>query len=274
MRSLLLRLVRPVEGVRTPRRQAPVPTRPALRSPSICTCRRPLTTSRSYATRSAPALEEEHIPNDADNPADTAVAEGMRSAFSRFAQPVCVITTGGNDVVGRRGMTVSSVVSVSVTGSASLLAFNVRLPSRGLQAMVGPCGFAVHMLRDTPTERALAAYFAAAPIPLDIRHHISPTPLMHALLAGDVGPDDNTAVWEAAGVWEMSEEREGIPMLKKEISTGPILRCSVERVVEVGDHALVIARVHETLRTAGGDRQRDKALVYLHHGFHGVTGSS
>lgn len=96
------------------------------------------------AHRSKP-LTHEHLGEDAD----------LRSAFSRFATGVCVVSYAVEDQ--KYGITVNSLTSVSV--DPPLLLISIRKTSRSRNALTsGP--FAVNVLADHQLE--IAQYFAGS----------------------------------------------------------------------------------------------------------------
>lgn len=220
------------------------------------------------------------MPDNVPTSDDTAnLAAKTKHVFAAYPQPICLVlardTTrastashchpdasrgsggrgdGGGDV---RGMTISSLTSLSL--DPPLVTFNVKLPSRAYDAMLAAsqppnaagaaAGFAVHFLGQTDLEVAMARHYAGIP-PTSTR-----------------SPEDHLAR-------HVEHDATGVPMLRPEASAGAVLRCVIDRSIQVADHAIVVARIEQVVRPAStadvGEQSRQPArgpLVYHRHAF-------
>lgn len=148
--------------------------------------------------------------------------EVFRDTMARLAAGVAVVTCAEED--GRpRGLTATSVTAYSADPPSVLVC--VARQSRSYGALVGRQRFAVHLLAEGQED--VAADFAR--------------------------PDD--AKFERH---EWRAEADGVPVLEGAMA---VLHCLNERVVEHGDHAVVIGSVERAALTSSAP------LVYFDRGF-------
>lgn len=157
-------------------------------------------------------------------------AESLREAFRIRPQPVAIITACEPDQQPR-GITVSSFTSLSM--DPPRVTFNVKTPSRALSAMRH--GFFANLLTHSPKHVEFARKFA----------------MNESTTEGDWYRNEE--------FWKTDET--GVPVLRDSETTR--IYCTTERLVDVGDHCIVIGRVERIDRAQG----RPSTLLYRDHKF-------
>jgi flavin reductase (DIM6/NTAB) family NADH-FMN oxidoreductase RutF len=142
--------------------------------------------------------------------------------------PAGVVIVTAQDETGPVGLTATSFVSISL--DPPLVAFAVDSGSSTWQRLSGADALVIHLLSEEQHE--LASTFARR----GVDRFAPPT------------------------AWTTLET--GEPLL---VDAPAWLRCSVDRVLELGDHHFVVARVCEAFVT-----EHDRPLLYHRRGFHGL----
>ncbi|KEZ46662.1 Flavin reductase like domain-containing protein [Scedosporium apiospermum] len=124
-----------------------------------------------------------------------------------------------------RAMTMSSLTSLSISPTP-LVSFNIKKPSRTLDALRSSGRFNVHVLRDDVRGSRIAEWFSR----------------------GDAGKDPFEGV-EGCGC--VVERGDGGVELRGE-GVRRVLRCRVEELLSVRDHVIVVGEVEE-IRGDGGE---------------------
>lgn len=166
-------------------------------------------------------------PHEAEPDAAAAPGEPLRHVMRLVPSPVTVVTVGGD---APRGVTIGSFTSLSL--DPPLVQFNLMRESHMRPFLREGDRFNIHVLRD---DQATLAYHFAVP-------GLSPE---GQFLAVPFGPDAH-----------------GTPVLDERLS---VLFCRVQRLVEAGDHVLVIGRVEATEGPGDG-----APLLYLDRAFRRV----
>ncbi|BFZ60800.1 hypothetical protein YB2330_001852 [Saitoella coloradoensis] len=160
-------------------------------------------------------------------------------------QPVVIITTADpNSPLNRRGLTLSSLTSLSLH-PIPLLSFNIRLPSRASALLHRSGRFVVHIL---PASRPFAE------------------------LCGAFATSEYTASrdeefkdpWAMGHEWMASEE--GQPVLEGALVK---MHCKVRRTVEVGDHEVWVG---EVTKVDNNQKEGEYGLLYCDRKYRSVVG--
>ncbi|KAK1996178.1 hypothetical protein LX36DRAFT_712606 [Colletotrichum falcatum] len=206
--------------------------------PSTAESRRAIHATRPTPRPSSPAWRSEPPqPPRPPEPRTTHVAgagddlpEQLRGVMRRLAHSVVVCTA--TDRRGRpRGMTMSSFVSLSMDAPAPLVTFNVRAPSRTLEAIQDGGGpFNIHVLAEGAEGARVADWFTRG------NNDAGGEGLFRRL-------PDGVAVCEEDGAAPVLEGR-GVLY---------VLRCRAlgEGMVRVRDHVVVVGEVEGVLRGEG-----------------------
>jgi 3-hydroxy-9,10-secoandrosta-1,3,5(10)-triene-9,17-dione monooxygenase reductase component len=166
------------------------------------------------ATETAARERTEAVWDRAISPASVD-RETFRAAMRRMASPVAVVTAVGAD--GARGMTISSLVSVSL--DPPLVAFAVDCSAQMHAALEAADGFAIHV--------------AGA---------------HQARLCDRFAEPGRSGREQFAGAL-YGFDADGNPVLGGVLA---VLRCRVHQRVPAGDHTLVLGRVVEVRQHEGG----------------------
>ena len=162
----------------------------------------------------------------------TTVTDAFKRAFQEIAQPVAVITGHGREI-GARGITVSSLTSLSVNPPRVM--FNIKRPSKALCA-VGK-DFVAHMLHYQDDHISIATRLAQ-------------------------NEQHNTDEWhEDDSSWSVNNK--GIPILQNTTK----IHCATEHMFEVSDHCIVVGRVINVELA----EENGTGLVYRQHHFSGSS---
>ncbi|ORY79452.1 flavin reductase like domain-domain-containing protein [Protomyces lactucae-debilis] len=198
-------------------------------------------TARSFSTtfkrqeKSALCLETKHI-------------------FSRVPQPIAIVTaalpsattsTGGVHE-SARAITLSSLTCLSLEPEP-LVTFNVKLPSRALDVIRAAGKLVVNLLLTYSTEHVELARKFAKPMPTSF---------------GSLSSEDASKVIFDPAFWHVQDEQKGVPQLRH--AGAAKLYCTVQQVMTVADHAIVVARVDVTRDLT---EEGLPALVYKGHQF-------
>lgn len=146
----------------------------------------------------------------------------FRETLGRFASGVTVITARGDGE--RRGMTANAFVSVSLTPPLILVSVDHRAHMLGLLRSGDVTHFGVNVL--SSAQRHLSTHFAGRP-----------------------GPEEQVPWFE----------HEGLPLIGGTVAQ---LVCRKERLIEAGDHTLVLGHVEYSRYTD------DDPLLYFRGQYH------
>lgn len=155
------------------------------------------------------------------------ISERFRGLMRLVTQPVVVCTSlhPGNPPQPH-GLTVSSLTSLSLTPTP-LLSFNLLKPSRSLDAIEASGRFNIHVLAGGKAGEAVADWFA--------------------------GQDRTRKLFEDTSArcgCEVVAAEGGVELWGEGVRR--VVRCRVERMVEVRDHVIVVGEVEEIQGEAPG----------------------
>jgi flavin reductase (DIM6/NTAB) family NADH-FMN oxidoreductase RutF len=156
-------------------------------------------------------------------------SKSFRTFMRNVPSAVTIVTAAGD--AGLRGMTAGSFVSVSL--DPPLVCFNVGRGSKMSDVLHDSDAFAVHLLR--AEQSALAEHFAAPD--LTENEQFDPVAVRYA--------------------------ENGVPIL---VDAPGVLLCSLQIMMQAGDHDIVIGRVEEILSDS-----TDLPLLYYQRSYRTVA---
>ncbi|RFU23962.1 hypothetical protein B7463_g12380, partial [Scytalidium lignicola] len=206
----------------------------------------PTSQKRSESTITVPPRSQAL---SAEPPRSTELRHIMRSSVHSVV--VLTTTTASTSNPISRGMTVSSFTTLTLTPSP-IITFNIRRPSRTLEAIRSSKHFLIHMLSATESGARVANVFTQGNVDDDGNEK-------------DVFNNENFIIQpdvvKLVGGENIRSEELILPMLVAEGVT-KVLRCEVlntthdisktDGLVEVGDHVLVLAKVLDILKSPIG----------------------
>ncbi|GAO48227.1 hypothetical protein SAICODRAFT_31348 [Saitoella complicata NRRL Y-17804] len=197
--------------------------------------------SRFFST-SIPQPNSQSTPTSTNRPD---AAEATRIAMRSLPQPVVIITTADpNSPLNRRGLTLSSLTSLSLH-PIPLLSFNIRLPSRASGLLHRSGRFVVHILPASQRYADLCAAFATSEYTAS-------------------GDQDVKDPWAMGYEWKVSGE--GQPVLEGALVK---MHCKVRRTVEVGDHEVWVG---EVTKVNNSQKEGEYGLLYCDRKYRSVLG--
>ena len=196
------------------------------------------------------AGRQQHVRRDEEEPR---LSTHLRELMRKMPHSVVVATTstGGSGNPQFRGMTVSSFTTLTLT-PAPIVTFNIRRPSRTLDAIRESRQFLIHILSATDAGAAVAHNFTQGN-------------------SGDVFAGQKFAVWNCGSKCPL-------PLLASP-GVMKVLRCKLREgnpedgLVEVGDHVLVLADVESIIEpppTKHRAALEDRGLSYLDRAYREV----
>jgi flavin reductase (DIM6/NTAB) family NADH-FMN oxidoreductase RutF len=152
-----------------------------------------------------------------------------------------------------RGVTVSSFTTITLQPEP-IISFNVKFPSQTLVAIEHSRHFLVHVLEASEGGVSIADIFTKG------------NNYARDFFLGD---KKGFKVTEVDVMTKFEGKMTSLPMLRAE-GVMRVLRCSVSKVMMVGDHRVIIARVEEILGGEEGGLEGKTGLCYMDGRYRGV----
>ncbi|TGZ82392.1 hypothetical protein EX30DRAFT_394710 [Ascodesmis nigricans] len=186
-----------------------------------------------------------------------AVSTALRHTMRILSHPVVILTAPPD-----RGITLSSLTCLSLHPHP-LVSFNIKKPSSCSEAMHDSGVFAVHIMKSTGHAAHLANIFAQVGMARGKKRR----------------PWDEVLDLESVATWgdpqrlQNEDSGKGWLVIGKGDGVDTRLWCGKEKVLEVGDHEIWVARVLEVEKVADlaeGEGAGMASLMYVDRRFHHV----
>lgn len=188
-------------------------------------------------------------------------------AMGSIASPAMIITTTSANGSEPRGLTLSSITSLSVKPQP-MVSFNVQLPSRTSEVLHSRNIFAINVLPASPQSADLALCFAGAhgahTNPFKKFAHLLKLPIEFAKDKPSIVSVPTPGPGRAAEEVDF-KHAQNIPVVA---NSSAILYCKKHQIFDVQDHEIWVARVFHVDVT--GNLDDNGTLLYQNRAFHSL----
>jgi flavin reductase (DIM6/NTAB) family NADH-FMN oxidoreductase RutF len=183
--------------------------------------------------------------------------------MTKLSASATVITTTSTTGIEPRGLTVSSLTSLSLN-PAPLVSFNLQLPSRTSEILHERNVFAVNIVPGTPQIRDLVIAFAGG-----YGHDVNPFEKFSSMFtvpAKLAAHKQESHNHEREGDIEEFKHAQNIPVIKDALA---VLYCRKHQIFKVQDHEIWVAEVFHVDATNCNDSNAT-TLLYQNRSFHSL----